>query len=359
MTPTALDIQTLFRSEELRVIDDRRTIPSISCLAEFLRASASILFDDTTPGLGGSPSPLSGRAVRVAVIERLLPIFSFGTIAEEALFDASDGEIDVTAPQLRAAFDALVEIGDFIDVGQGRFYPSRTRAVPLASNAWILVSGSPSDQIGLAGTDWRRRSLGRVIFKLPDHPVIHQSLNSWLGLHALNYLRFSQIQLAQPLDPQRESTVGWKIACSESARTEWITPEQLTEFNDPVVARRRTDEQQPWQRFIARLHRGPNGVECIAARTISYADCSRILHGQKIARGFCPRLRLTQAGGECHVSCDTYFLSEVRQLLLAFSFDAYEQDERIQYRFVSSLRPTLSNALAVLGVNLVESYHHE
>lgn len=352
MTAAPLDLQGLFQPEELRASGDQRPVPSTSCLAEFLRASACALFDEIPAAPGGAPLPLSGRVVRINVTERLLPLFSFGTTVGDALFGDSDDNLDVTAPQLRAAFDALLEVGDFIEVGNGRIYPSRTRAVALGPETWLLVSGAPSELLGLPDSPWHRRSLSRVVSRLPDHPVIEQSLHAWLGLHAPDYVRFSRLQLAQPLEPQRQSATGWEIARLESARTDWVQPETLADLAQPFIARYRPDEQHPWQRVIARLQRGPQGVECVAARAINYADCSRILHGQKILRGFVPRLRSTESATECRVSCDSYFLAEVQRLLLALSFDFKESDGVTEYRVAPSLRPILGRTLAGLGVNL-------
>lgn len=359
MTSASLDLKALFRPEELRVTGELRAVPSTSCLAEFMRASASALFDEVPAAPGGAPLPLSGRVVRINVTERLLPLFSFGSTIGDSLFGESDHELDVTAPQLRSAFDALLEVGDFIDAGNGRIYPSRTRAIALGPETWLLVSGAPSELLALPDSPWHRRSLSRVVSRLPDHPVIEQSLNAWLGLHAPDYVRFSRLQLALPLEPQRQSAADWEIARLESPRTDWVEPETLSDFTQPVVARYRQDEQHPWQRVIARLRRGAQGVECVAARAINYGDCSRILHGQKILRGFIPRLRSTESKTECRVSCDSYFLAEVQRLLLALSFDFKDSEGVTEYRVAPSLRPVLGHVLAGLGVHLTGDKRHE
>lgn len=359
MTTIAPNLQDLFRPEELRLTGDGRIVPSASGLAEYFRAAASALFDEVPAAAGGSPAPLSGRVVRIDVIDRLTPLYSFGTTAGDALFGDSDPALDVSAPQVRAVFDALVDVGDFIDVGHGRFYPSRTRLVALAPGAWVLVSGAPADILGLKHELWRRCSFSRVVAQLPELPYVAQSLSNWLGLPASDYVRFAFVQLALPLEPRRQSTTGWQVARIESARTSWVDPETLTDFTQPVVARCRPDEQQPWQRYIARLHRSADGVECVAAREVTYADFSRILHGQKVARGFTPRLRLVEADKGCRIYCDPYFLSEVQRLLLALSFDFSESEGTTEYYIAAALRPVLRQALAGLGVNMTEGRRDE
>ena len=171
-------------------------------------------------------------------------------------------------------------------------------------------------------------------------------------MDAPDYVRFAEAQLIQPLQPFRQSVTGWKIAHLESAHTDWIDPSDVEDFTQPVIARFRPDEQHPWQRFVARLRHGPDGVECLAARPLTYRDCSRTLHGQKMLRGFTPRLRSTDSDADFRVSCDSYFLAEVQRLLLALSYDFKQTDTLTEYRFALPMRPLLERALAGLGVKL-------
>lgn len=347
MNAATINLHDLFYLEELR-----EAAPSASGLAEFLRASATSLFDTVGESPGGAPLALSGRAVRLDVTERLSPLFSFGSTAGDALFEAGDDEVDVTAPQLRVVFDALLEVGDFIEMGRGRFYPSRTRAVGLGEGTWIIVAGAPARHLGLADAPWSRRSFSRVTAQLPNQPIVIQSLHTWLGLEAPDYVRFAEAQLGLPLQPLRQGVAGWKIASLESARTDWIDPSDVDDFTQPLIARFRSDEQQSWQRFVARLRRSPDGVECVAARPLGYRDCSRILHGQKMLRGFTPRLRSVQSDTDFRVYCDSYFLAEVQRLLVALSYDFSQTDNVTEYRFALPMRQPLERALTGLGVKI-------
>lgn len=354
MTATATNLLEFFRAEELRERHLGRETPTLAWIADVLRASGATLFDESIQeDQTRDVAPVSGRRVRAHASERMRSVFSIGQVRAESLGLDTENGADVSVPELRGAFDALVEIGDFIEVSGGRIYPSRQRLVQFSDSLWGVVSGSPSADLALTPSTMFGTSVLRVI---PTHPGcghVEQRLSDWLGVRSLNYAEFARDQLARAIPPMREDASSWFVANVMGPMTDWVLASKWSDFDRPLVVRRRREETGAWERFVARLTPGIHAVECVAARQISYHDCSRIIHGQKMTLGFGRVLRSQPSDWGNTVTCDTHELPEVRRILLALSHDCLERGDRHSFVVATALVPHVEAALAKIGIRLI------
>lgn len=355
MSATLIEPASLYRAEGLRHQANGRNTPTFAALADTLRASASALFDGFVPDAADTDAPpISGRRIRLNTADRLRPIFSIGHagLGEFAL-DSEHGD-DVSSPELRVAFDALIEVGDFIDAGGGRIFPSRTRVVRLAESTWGILSGNPTPDLAFGSGALFGRSFMRVTSTPPPAVALEQSLASWLGLRTLDYTDYAQDQMRRPLMSQREDATSWLVARVAGPTTEWIEANKWSDFAQPLLVRRRRDKNSPWERFVARLKPAVGGVECVEARQISFVDCGRILHGRKASLGFGRSVRATPTPLGLTVTCDSYELPELRRVLLALSYDWFEREDRLSFAVTADLQRELAALLSGMGFNLLQ-----
>ena len=326
---------------------------STAVLGDFLRASLAADYD-----YGASEYPVSIHSILGRTVERLSSAFSIQSSLQTRLF-GDEGDEDLSRVGIREVLDWLVDIGDVISVGDGGYYPARTRYVVLPAGGCALVSGSATVALS---TELKIPSFpetfGRLLEAPPEGPSPPQSFMDWLNLPQCGLIAWAKEAYARPLNPMVTDASAWQVARFEP-RVQFCPPTPADCGPLPVIARVKRERPPGYDRYIVRLRREGSGYSTIAARELKFHECSRLMAGLALKRGKPFQIgAIPKNGAELVVTTTVYQLPEVKTLLTFFSSHREAiKDAKIAFTIPASCTKQLGANLGALGVKLTEGRH--
>lgn len=327
--------------------------PSTAVLADFLRSSLAADYD-----YGSSEHPVSIHSILGRTVERLSTAFSIQSSLQTRLF-GDEGDDDLSRVGIREVLDWLVDIGDVISVGDGGYYPARTRYVALPAGGFALVSGSATDALSREfEISALRETFGRLLEVAPEGPFPSQSFMDWLDLPQSGLITWTKEAYARPLNPMVTEASAWQVARFEP-RVHFGPPTPADCAPLPVIARVKRERLPGYDRYIVRLRREGSGYSTIAARELTFHECSRLMAGLALKRGKPFQIgAIPKNGAELVVTTTVYQLPEVKSLLTFFSSHREAiTDAKIAFTIPASCTKQLGANLGALGVKLREGRH--
>lgn len=322
--------------------------PSTAVLGDFLRSSLAADYD-----YGSSEHPVSIHSILGRTVERLSSAFSIQSSLQTRMF-GDEGDEDLSRVGLREVLDWLVDIGDVISVGDGGYYPARTRCVALPAGGFALVSGSATDALSRElGIPFLREIFGRFLEAAPEGPFPPQSFMDWLDLPQSGLIAWTNEAYARPLNPMVTEASAWQVARFEP-RVHFGPPTPADCGSLPVIAREKRERLPGYNRYIVRLRREGSGYITTAARELTFHECSRLMAGQALKRGKPFEIgAILKNGAELVVTTTVYQLPEVKTLLTYFSTHREAiSDAKIAFTIPASCSKQLAANLVALGVKL-------
>jgi hypothetical protein len=339
---------TLTRADmlaEIGVVGGGDAIPA-AIMADYARSAMLSLCDD---GLPVTTQKLTG-----SVEERLSPIVRFRSRTIDTFFANEETE-DEPSP-IRQAVDDLVEIGDFVSIGNGYHYPASPRVVVVDSSVAFIIGGAPARYLGAAfEVDVSRTTLARLAATPLPTRLPRQSLESWLGAPTFELKQWTKTQLQAALEPTVITADDWEVAAFRDGPP-WMPASQVNDFGPIYICREHREAVNGSRKFLARLERANGILTAIAVRPISNLDCRRLIHGQKLLLGIARRVFATDRGDFFSIRLSPYSLPEVLQLLKALCYDwKAEQNGQIEFLILAALRDSARNFLRRYAMHLPPS----
>ena len=302
------------------------TIPA-AVMADYARAAMFSLCDGP---------PVTTQKLTGSIEERLSPIVRFRSRTIDAFF--TDEDADEEPSPIRQAVDDLVEIGDFVSIGNGYYYPAPSRIVILDSKLAFVIGGAPARYLGaLFDVDVTCTTFARLaVFPLPAG-VPRQSLESWLGAPTVELKQWTQAQLHAPLEHTTIAADEWEVATFRDGPP-WTKAAQLGDLRPTYICREYRETASGSRKFLARFERMDGIFTAIAVRPISNVDCRRLIHGQKLLLGISCRVFAVERGDFFSIRLNRYSLPEVLTLLKALCYDwMLLENGQLEFRIPAAL----------------------
>lgn len=304
-------IATLTKAEVLTAIGVKggETIPA-AAMADYARTAMLSLCDGP---------PITTQKLTGSIEERLSPLVHFRSRTIDAFF--TDEDADEEPSPIKRAVDDLVEIGDFVSIGNGYHYPAAPRFVTLDAKFAFIIGGTPARYLGpLFDADLTCPTLvRRAILPLPAGAP-RQSLESWLGAPTVELKQWTHAQLRAPLESTTIAADEWEIATFRDGPP-WTKVAQLDDLRPTYICRENREMTNSSRKFIARFERNEGILSAVAVRSISNVDCRRMIHGQKLLLGISRRVFAVEHGDFFSIRLNRYSLPEVLRLLKALCHD--------------------------------------
>lgn len=334
---------TLTRPDVLAAIGVRigDAIPA-AVMADYARTAMFSLCDGP---------PVTTQKLTGNIEERLSPIVRFRSRTIEAFF--TDEDADEEPSPIRRAVDDLVEIGDFVSIGNGYHYPAAPRVVTLDSHLAFVIGAAPARYLGAPfGVDVSGGTLVRRAVLPLAAGVPRQSLESWLGAPTAELKQWTQAQLHAPLEHTTIAADEWEVASFRDGPP-WTKAAQLGDLRPAYICRELRENTNGSRKFIARFERKNSILTVTAARPISNVDCRRLIHGQKLLLGISRRVFAVQQGDFFFIRLNRYSLPEVLRLLKALCHDwMLLENGQLEFLIPAGLRDSTRNFLSRYAMHL-------
>lgn len=325
---------------------------SAATLADYLRAALCLLYEHDLDELG-----ISGQRIVNHVQARLRPIVDFRSSLSEKIFEESFVDPDgPTRSTLSETLADLVEVGDIVGVGDGRFFPSPTRLISLPIGGFLIVSGSVTDALEGAtkcGIDAVR--FGRFCFvnDAPDAVAV-TAFSDWLRFPIESLEKWTRNKLRAPLPAMETDAREWEVASQTEFEVKWTKAVDCSVLEGPLVVRFKNESTGRFNRMIARLRWSSAGVASRSAMELTFQDCSRVLAGLRLISGRERRLSYRIQGDFCSVTVSCYSLPEFLSVLKAFCVDRRHVDrERLSFSFLGADLHRLKAIVGYFGFRLI------
>jgi len=295
--------------------------------------------------------PVTTQKLTGNIEERLSPLVRFRSRTIEAFF--TDEDADEEPSPIRQAVDDLVEIGDFVSIGNGYHYPAPPRIVTLDSRTAFVIGGAPARYLGsLFDVDTSRPTVARLAV-LPSSPGLsRQNLESWLGAPTVELKQWTHAQLHAPLEQTNIAADEWEVANFRDGPP-WGKAAQLTDLRAIYICRERRENVNGSRKFLARFERKDGIFTATAARPISNVDCRRLIHGQKLTLGINRRVFAIERGDFFAIRLNRYSLPEVLRLLKALCHDWMPlENGQLEFLIPAVLRDSTRNFLSRYAMHL-------
>ncbi len=337
---------TLTRPDVFAAIGVRtgETIPA-AIMADYARTVMFSLCDGP---------PVTTQKLTGSIEERLSPLIRFRSRAIETFFANEDTE-DELSP-VRQAVDDLVEIGDFVSIGNGYHYPAPPRIVTLDPRTAFVIGGAPGRYLGPHfDVDTSRPTVARLA-ALPLSPGLpRQNLESWLGAPTIELKEWTHGQLHAPLEQANIAADEWEVATFRDSAP-WAKATQLTDLRPIYICREPRENVNGSRKFIARFERKGGVFTAIAVRPISNVDCRRLIHGQKLTLGINRRVFAVEHGDFFAIRLSRYSVPEVLRLLKALCHDwTLLESGQFEFLISAALRDSTRNFLTRYAMHLPHS----
>ena len=334
---------TLTRPDALAAIGVRTgdAIPA-AVMADYVRAAMFSLCDGP---------PVTTQKLTGSVEERLSPVVRFRSRMIESFFTDEDSD-DEPSP-IRQAVDDLVEIGDFVSVGNGYHYPASARIVTLDAHSAFVIGGAPARYLGsLFDVDTSGPTLARLAVLPLSVGVPRQSLESWLGAPSVELRQWTHAQLHARLEPTTIAADEWEVATFRD-NPPWMKATQLKDFRPTYICREHRETTSGSRKFLARLERKNGILTATAVRPVSNVDCRRLIHGQKLTLGINRRVFAVDQGDFFSIRLNRYALPEVLQLLKALCHDwMLLETGQLEFLIPAAFRTATRNFLSRYAMHL-------
>lgn len=334
---------TLTRPDALAAIGVRTgdAIPA-AVMADYVRTAMFSLCDGP---------PVTTQKLTGSVEERLSPVVRFRSRTVEAFF--TDEESDDEPSPIRQAVDDLVEIGDFVAVGNGYHYPASPRIVTLDTHSAFVIGGAPARYLGpLFDVDASGPTLARLAVLPLAAGVPRQSLESWLGAPSVELRQWTHAQLHARLEPTTIAADEWEVATFRDGPP-WMKATQLSDLRPTYICREHRETTNGSRKFLARLERKNGILTATAVRPISNVDCRRLIHGQKLTLGINRRVFAVERGDFFSIRLNRYTLPEVLRLLKALCHDwMLLENGRLEFLIPATFHTATRNFLSRYAMHL-------
>jgi hypothetical protein len=303
-------------------------------VAEHLRAAATVLY---------SGEPLTTQRLVGAVEPKLRPLgYRRHSLADEC-FGADTSSICSIAD----AISTLVDVGDFIRVAGGAYYPADSRCVRLTSDVVLIASGLPTVVLSQKRLKVTVPALTRITNETPSH-IPEQSLSSWLGIRSLDYGRFANEKFCHPRSPYNSSAQDWMFY--DAGIGLWRDVRESPVSKLVTVCRFKPDGISNFQYGIADLRKEFSTVSCVAFFEIGAVDARRVICGLHIDSGTRRDLVFKKRNDWWVTNITHYALPELLKVLRAISADAESKpDKRTEFWISERLESSLDGIISVFG----------
>ncbi|MCR6654644.1 MAG: hypothetical protein NVV63_02285 [Opitutus sp.] len=336
-------IATLTKPEVLAAMGARTgdSIPA-AIAADYARTAMFALCDGP---------PVTTQKLCGSVEERLQPLVRFRSRTVETFF-GGDEEEDESA-SVKSAVDDLVQIGDFVSVGNGYHYPAAPRLVRLDAQTCLIIGGAPSRHLGPQfDVDTSRPTLARLAVPSPSASLPQQDLASWLGAPTVELRQWTREQLQVPLERTNIAAEEWEVANLRDGPP-WTKATLLPALRGIFICRELRENVNGSRKFIARLERKEGMLTAVASRPVSHVDCRRLLHGQKLILGINRRVVAVERGDFFAIRLHRYSLPEVLRLLKALCHDwTLSENGQLEFLISASLRYAVRGFLGRYAMHL-------
>lgn len=313
-------------------------IPSM-LLAEYFRAAATSLY---------SNEPISSQRLIALIESRLRPLgYTRNRFADEC-FGA-----DETASKPLTVLNTLRDIGDFVRVDNGGYYPAESRFVRIDSSLYLIASALPTATLKLRIHEpIILTAIGRLALA-PPRTLSEQSIESWLQTPTLNFADYASERMRYRGSPMNALANGWQVYDASRKAKCWISVRERAS-HATHLCRFQPEGVAIFQYGIAALSSAKEDVVCKRFVPLNFTDQIRVKYGLHIISGvsrpwFC---RVRQPWIQMTVS--DYEGTEIIRLLKSISVEFQSITQKRTTFWVSmTLHKFLANFLTRFGINLV------
>lgn len=333
----------LTRPEVLTAIGARigESMPA-AIMADYARAAMFMLCDGP---------PVTTQKLTGSIEERLQPILRFRSRTIDTFF--TDNNVEEEPPPVKQAIDDLIDIGDFVSLGNGYHYPAPKRIVTLDSRVAFVIGGAPTRYLGsLLDVDASRPTLARLAVLPPSPDFPRQDLASWLGAPTIELKQWTREQLQVPLERTNIAADEWEVATFRDGPC-WTKATLLVDFRGTFICRELRENVNGSRKFVARFERKDGVLTATAIRPLSNVDCRRLIHGQKLTLGINRRVFAVERGDCFAIRLHRYSLPEVLRLLKALCHDwTLLENGQLEFLIPSDLRDSTRSFLGRYAIHL-------
>lgn len=320
-----------------------------SFLADHIRAAVSALYDDRTEERG-----VQGRAALNLVEERVAPFAKFRTSFFETTFETAGDEPGRSA--LTDALAWLVEAGELINAGKGRYFPAPTRIVRMPTGDALVLSGKATDELAATlGLTFSSNTILRCVDEGSPAGLTETHFADWSQTPRQGAVAWARAELSRPLPEMRTDASKWEFAVVDAPGYPWHPISEAENLERPLLVQYRNEGTGRQVRLLASLHRRAGSVECVRGRSISFHDCSRIIAGVRMAKGIPRRIFVRRKEDQIFATIRCYELPEVILAFTALCEHRQQEDAKILFQFRPATYEWVRTLAKFFGFELQEN----
>ncbi len=320
---------------------DRLAIPT-SSLAEQVRVACFSVSEGRVATI---------QKIAAKVEERIAPIVRFPASSFQSFVS---GEEASEASPVRDIIDCLLDVGDFVAVGQGYIYPTAPRIVSLGGEYDLLISGGPSFALRDRITEGGPICLTRAIPASGAAGLPAQSLPNWLGAPSLELDAWTREQFQQFLPKIVTDATHWKVAVLDHGEWSWQPAEAMSHTSGVMLCQEPKEPRPGYRWLLARLRTGPSGVSTTEALELPRGAGYRLLHGLHLQAEQFRRVGIKVESQHFSLRMSRFALPEVLRFLRAVSFDILEEaNNRLHFTIAREFHRTAEQLLSRYAFRLI------
>jgi len=359
-----LDIGVL-RHEDLE-------IPSDQIIAEYLRRNLCALA--TPPGTNIASQPVYVTHLLNHVRSQLRPLWPQLDLSVNRLpsLREQEQEGDKHPDPVRRVLDALHDLRDVADVGNGYWLPVPTRLVPLSYGKALIISGLGTHDIAVVlGTKrvqltWIARTVKKDALpnEIADDPMWWQPLDRWCGTNNRGDLAaWTEHLIAQARQHAMQSgssMTEFDVYAPERQRREpqyfrWLPVQDLPKPpSDFTLCRSSARRFSPTSYWFGLITKQDGAYRLVKEYPVPTRDLRRLLYGLDLAAN-APTHAIIERRGIGHVlTLRSWLPAEERRLLMALAREVSPVRGRLPLRFSLAEDYTTQavDALRALGIDV-------
>jgi hypothetical protein len=345
--------------------------PSDQIIAEYLRQNLCALA--TSPGTDNISRPVYVTHLLNRVRAQLRPLWPQLDTSTQHLpsLREQEQEGDKHPDPVRRVLDALHDVRDVADVGDGYWLPGPTRLVALSHSKALVVSGLGTRDVStLLNTQVRFTWIARTVKRgaLPtaivDDPTWWQPLDHWCGNETRSDLATWTerliVQARRHAMQSGSSVTEFEVYAPERQRREpqyfrWIPVDDLSKpSSDLMLCRSATRRFSPVRYWFGAVAKHDGAYRLVNEYPVAARDMRRLLYGLDM-RADAPTHATVEPRGIGHLlTLRSWLPSEERRLLVALARDVSSIPGCLPLRFELALDHTTQavDALRALWIDV-------